>query len=128
MELILHNLCKRNAKVIVCGDFNVNYMVDSFRQRQLDKLLRSFNLCSIVAFPTRIGPNTSTIIDNIFIDNQQYDRYEIFPVNNRLSDHGAQLLTLHLPSTIYKDNHTYYTRNINNFTILDFQTKLSYES
>jgi transposase len=67
MELILHNICKRKAKVIVCGDFNVNYMVNSCRKRQLDDLLLSFNLCSIVKFPTRIGSKTSTIIDNIFL-------------------------------------------------------------
>jgi hypothetical protein len=80
MELILQNICKRQAKVIVCGDRNVNYMVNSCRKRQLDDLLLSFNSCSIVKFPTRIGSDTSTIIDNLFLDSYQYDQYEIFPV------------------------------------------------
>jgi exonuclease III len=39
MELILQNISKRKAKVIVCGDFNVNCMVNSCRKRQLDDLL-----------------------------------------------------------------------------------------
>jgi exonuclease III len=73
MELILQNICKGKAEVIVCGDFNVNYMVNSCRKGQLDDLLVSLNLCSIVKFPTRIGSNTSTIIDNIFLDSYQYD-------------------------------------------------------
>jgi exonuclease III len=128
MELILQNICKRKAKVIVCGDFNVNYMVNSCRKRQLDALLLSFNLCSIVKFPTRIGFNTSTIIDNIFLDSYQYDRYEIFPVTNGLSDHKAQFLTLHLTPTTNKDNRTNFIRNINNSTVYDFQMKLSYET
>jgi exonuclease III len=68
MELILQNICKQKAKVIVCGDFNVNYIVNSCRKRQLGDLLLSLNLCSIVKFPTRIGSDTSTIIDNIFLD------------------------------------------------------------
>jgi hypothetical protein len=63
MELILHNLSKQNGSVLVCGNFNVNYMADSHRRRQMDKLLCSFNLSSIITFPTRIGSNTATGID-----------------------------------------------------------------
>jgi hypothetical protein len=128
MESILQNICKRKAKVIVCSDFNVNYIVNSSRKRQLHDLLLSFNLCSIVTVPTRTGSNTSTIIDNIFLDSYQYDRYEIFPVMNGVSDHEAQFLTLHLTPTTDKDNHTNFIRNINNSTVYDFQMKLSYEN
>jgi hypothetical protein len=49
-------------------------------------------------------------------------------VSNGLSDHEAQLLALNLPSLIIKEKHTYYTRNINNYNIHDFQTKLSYDN
>ncbi|GFG36110.1 hypothetical protein Cfor_03752, partial [Coptotermes formosanus] len=61
-------------------------------------------------------------------DSYQYDRYEIFPVLNGLSDHEAQFLTLHLTPTTNKDNHTNFIRNINNSTVYDFQMKLSYEN
>jgi hypothetical protein len=71
-----------------------------------------------------IGPNTSPIIDNIFIDDHQYNGYEIFTASNGLSDHEAQLLALNLPSLIIKEKHTYYTSNINNYNIYDFETKL----
>jgi hypothetical protein len=49
-------------------------------------------------------------------------------VFNGLSDHEAQLLALNLPSLIIKEKYTYYTTNINNYNIYDFQTKLSYEN
>ena len=49
-------------------------------------------------------------------------------MSNGLSDHEAQLLALNLPSPIIKEKYTYYTRNINNYNIYDFQTKLSYEN
>jgi hypothetical protein len=96
--------------VIICGDINVNYMDDCLRKRQLEDLLSTFNLRSIIIFPTKIGPNTSTIIDNIFIDDQQYNGYEIFEMSNGLSDHEAQLLVINLSSIITKEKYTCYTR------------------
>jgi hypothetical protein len=128
IELILQKICKNNVKVIICGDINVNFMDDCPTKRQLEILLSSFNLSSIVTFPTRIGLNKSTIIDNIFIDEQQYDGYDIFTVSNGLSDHEAQLLVLNLPAPIIIEKHINYIRNINNYNINDFQTKLSYEN
>jgi hypothetical protein len=47
-------------------------------------MLASFNLSSIVTFPTRYGHNTSTAIDNIILDEQQYDEYDVFTVSNGL--------------------------------------------
>jgi hypothetical protein len=84
-------------------------------------------LISIVNFPKIIGPNTATIIDNIFINEEQYDGYKIFTASNGLSDHEAQLLVLKLPTFIIKDKHTFFTRNINNHNKYDFLIKLSYE-
>jgi hypothetical protein len=69
-------------------------MVDSHRRRQMDNLFSSFNLRGIITFPTRTGSNTDTAIDNIFLDSHYYDKYDIFPVMNGLSDHDAKLLTL----------------------------------
>jgi hypothetical protein len=48
-------------------------------------------------------------------------------VSNGLSDHEAQLLPLNLTLLLIKEKYTYYTRNINNYNIYDFQTELSYE-
>jgi hypothetical protein len=83
-------------------------------------------LSSIITFPTRIGPNTSTIIDNIFVEFQFTD-YEIFSVSNGLSDHEAQLLIVHLQTLIIKKNDIYYTRMVNDYNIADLRMKLSYE-
>jgi hypothetical protein len=53
--------------------------------------LASYNLSSIVDFPTRITGNTSTAIGNIFIERIKID-CAVEPMINSLSDHDAQIL------------------------------------
>jgi len=67
-----------------------------------------YNLKNTVNFPTRIINVLSTAIDNFFTDLSR--NFTISPLINGLSDHGA------------------YVRNINSFTIYEFQSKLSMES
>jgi hypothetical protein len=55
----------KKIKAIVCGDFNVDYMENSHKKNKFEDILNSYNLRSIITFPTRVGPNSSTIIDNI---------------------------------------------------------------
>jgi hypothetical protein len=50
------------------------------------------NLKGIVNFPTRITQNSTSLIDNIFIDKNI--NYSVSPYINGLSDHDAQLITL----------------------------------
>jgi hypothetical protein len=77
--LILKKLCKTKVKVVICGDINVNYMENCLKKVKLDDILSSYNLSSIITFPTSI--------DNIFIDELQFTDYEISLVSNGLSDH-----------------------------------------
>ena len=58
--------------------------------RQLDAMLLTYNLASIAHFPTRSQGSSSTAIDNIFIDTNQFLNYTVFP----LADHDAQLLKI----------------------------------
>ena len=84
----------------MCGDVNVNCLQDSDKKSQLNALLNSYNLFSIVQFPTRIYRNSVSAIDNIFIDTTEIDTYEVIPAMNGLSDHDAQIINLNL-NTLY---------------------------
>jgi exonuclease III len=81
LELILQKLCKSKVKVVICGDINLNYVDNCLKKLKLDDILSSYNLSSIVTFPTRIVRHTSTIIDNIYIDGVQLTEYVIFSVS-----------------------------------------------
>jgi hypothetical protein len=77
---------------MVCGDINVNYVVNSNRKYQLNSILNSYNLFNIVDFPTH---NAASIIDTIFIDYSRLEDHSIAPFYNGFSDHDGQLLTLY---------------------------------
>jgi hypothetical protein len=93
--------------------------------KRLDDLLSTYNLTSIVNFPTRIVDKSITRIDNIFIGASW--NYTIKPHINGLSDHDAQIVTIanFFVPNVSKDSH--YIRRINKDSITEFQLKLSWE-
>ena len=128
MDLVLQQLFLSKFTFIICGDININYLADSYKKKQLDSILYSYTLCSIVNCPTRIGPSSSSTIDNVFIDNSYLNKYDIAPVINGLSDHDAQLLTLQILQKHINNQHVYYKRAINQFNVAEFQLKFTYET
>jgi hypothetical protein len=90
-ELFIKSVCNIKTQLI-CGDINVDYLLFHNRRQQLDTLLASYNLTSIVDFPTRIAQGSCTAIDNFFINVSQ--NYLIQSLVNGISDHDAQLLIL----------------------------------
>jgi len=73
------------------------------KKNQLDNILQSFNLSSIINFPTRIGPDSFSTIDNVFIGNSYLNEFVITPLINGFSDHDAQLLTIQFVQKHNKD-------------------------
>jgi len=64
----LQKLYKNKYNIAICGEVNVNYLIDNNRRSQLDAVLHSNNLAGIVKFPTRFGLNSHAAIDNVFTD------------------------------------------------------------
>jgi exonuclease III len=94
LDLILKCLYKPKFETIICGDFNVNFLIDSSLVQQLNLLMQSYNMFHIVDFPTRTTKGSSTAIDNIFIDLSRINPFQIFSLTNRLSAHETQYLRL----------------------------------
>jgi transposase-like protein len=97
------------------------------RRSQFDAVLHSYNLTGIVEFPTRVGLNSQTSIDNVFIEITTTGNYELYPLINGLSNNDAQMLILKKKKKKEKECYTYTQREINKYTIADFQLNLSYE-
>ena len=128
LEVILNLLYSNNTRLIICGDININYLVESNKKTLLDFLLTSYNLTSTVYFPTRIQNNSATDIDNIFINISKFDDYIISPIVNEMSDHDAQLITINNINLKILNNTPRFIRNINKHGIFDFKNKLSLET
>jgi hypothetical protein len=64
-DLILKYLQKPKFE-FMCGDFNLNFFIDSSSVQQLRLLLQSYKLFHIIDFPTRMTKDSSSAIDNIF--------------------------------------------------------------
>jgi hypothetical protein len=78
----------------MCSD--IKYLTDSDKKTQLDAVLLTYNLSSIIHFPTRFQGYSSSTIDSIFIDTNEFINDTVSPVCNGLSDHDAQLLIINV--------------------------------
>jgi exonuclease III len=125
LDLFLKSLCTIRTEYIICGDINVDYLYSHSRKQQLDMLLTTYNLTSIVKFPTRIVNGSSTAIDNFFIDLSR--KYSIKPLINGISDHDAQLLEMENVITPAQELTSYFIRDFNDQSIHDFLMHLSME-
>jgi len=127
LEEVLNALFIEPINLIIYGDFNVNFMIDTSKKGQLTSLLKTYNLEYIVNFPTRTVESSETIIDNIFLDTSKYSNFVIEPGINGLSDHDALILTLNVNQHVSCKS-TKFVRRYNDFSIKEFQVNLSYEN
>ena len=67
LDSILNFLHNNTIEIIICGDFNINYLNENDKRSKLDNLLLSYNLYSTVKFPTRIHNNPMTAIDKYLL-------------------------------------------------------------
>jgi hypothetical protein len=94
LDLTLKNLYKPPYKFTLCGDFNINYLLDSCRKNQLTLLLDTYNLSHKSCFHTRFLGGKWSTLDNIFVDNARLGYFTVFPIVNGLSDHDGPYLPL----------------------------------
>lgn len=128
LENVMSKFFKPNTEFIICGDFNINYLSECVDKQLLNSLLNSFNLQSIVSFPTRIQNKSETIIDNFFIPISRLESHTITPVFNGLSDHDGQLLILPTNNHINTHKTSKRIRMVNNTTLNNLKKSLADET
>ena len=123
-EQLLSLLQSDNQNLIVCGDFNVNFLSDNSAKDDILYLTAMFNLVPSITEPTRVTRTTQTCIDQIFVDLNDSFHVSTSNVNLGLSDHNAIFLHLHIschPSvnrtrTVWRRSHN--PVNVNYFNYL----------
>ena len=110
----------------MCGDWNLNFMVENKRTQEVKNLLESYNLTNIVRLPTRITPTSKSLIDVVII-NKQYSKSEISVVEMGFSDHLAQVIKINTGNKKIK-NTLVVRRPLTNRNIEEFTRSLAKES
>jgi hypothetical protein len=95
LEAALNRVCNNTVDIILCGDFNINYLSDKQNKQALNSLLIIYGLCSIIDYPMRIHHNSDTMIDIMLITKFKNENYSVCSLINGLSDHDAQVLSLY---------------------------------
>jgi hypothetical protein len=65
LDLIIQIIQSRNKKFLLCGDWNLNFMLDNRRLQELQNLLESYDIFNMVRSPTKITSTTKSLIDVI---------------------------------------------------------------
>ena len=116
-----------SANLVLCGDFNVNFLQSTPRVLLLESFLASFNLYKTVKFPTRNLNNPLTTIDNIFIDINKFNP-STKPFINGLSDHDAQTIMLSGIECLPNKQPPSFIRISDDTSALNFIDMLSHEN
>jgi len=95
IELIIQKIQSRNKKPLLCGDWNLNFMVNNKRLQEVQNLLESYNMMNTVRSPTRITPSTESLID-VLITYKDIPVLSTAVVDLGLSDHLAQMVKINI--------------------------------
>ena len=83
----LSNIIRENKEVIIVGDINFNYL-DESNGNQFKDILSLNGFAQVVNDPTRIIPNSETLID-VILTSKQENVCDIKIIPTAISDHDA---------------------------------------
>ena len=67
LDLAFLSLNNPYMEVLICGDFNVDYLCNCTHKRELSILLGTYNMTHTLDFPTRLQNGHSSAIDTVFL-------------------------------------------------------------
>jgi exonuclease III len=93
LEFVIQNLPSKRKKLILCGDWNINFMKESAKLHDIKNILLMYNLINIVMTPTTITENTKSLLDVIIINKENHINPAAV-LDFGFSDHQAQILCI----------------------------------
>ena len=95
MEQILNKIADEKKFTVLTGDFNYNLLKES-EDKNVQcfwNLMNSYGYTSVISRPTRITRDHSSLLDNIFINNERYFKVSGI-ITDDLSDHFPVFINL----------------------------------
>ena len=126
LELIMQEIQSRNKKLLLCGEWNLNFMLDNIRLQELQNLLESYDKINTVRSLRRITPSTEFLID-IIITNKDNPELRASVVDLGFSDHLAPIVRTNIGKGS-KRTKIIVRRQLTNTSIEELKNLLSKES
>jgi hypothetical protein len=92
LESVIQKVQVRKRRLILCGEWNVNFMQESRRLCDMQELLSLHDLVNTVR-STRVTKNTASLIDVVITDKESISDIAT-AIDLGYSDHKAQVLQL----------------------------------
>ena len=96
LNSVIQNLYCHKSKIIVCGDFNIDFSHNNEILNNFELMLGCYGLNVTIRKPTRITNQSESCIDNIITDLEKYS--QPYCIEPRISDHMAQIINFHPPN------------------------------
>ena len=93
LELTIQIAKVKRKKLLICGDWNPNFMLDNIRIQEIKNLLESHNLINIVRSPTRITPSSESLLD-VIVTNKDNSELGLPVVDLGFSYHLVQVVKI----------------------------------
>jgi hypothetical protein len=78
LDVTRQHLWSKNIRLIICGDTNINYLTENYKKEKTQLVLDTYNLDQIIDFATRSSPNSSSLIDNFFLDRNTHKNLSVY--------------------------------------------------
>ena len=91
----MQKIQSRNKKLLLCGDWNLNFMLDNIRLQELQNLLESYDMINTVRSAKRITPSTESLTD-VIITNKDIPELRASVVDLGFFDHLAQTVRINI--------------------------------
>lgn len=87
MENICEEVLCKNSRVVLAGDFNLDFLSDEFYVKKIKDLFHSYGICQKVETYTRITNTSKTLIDYVLTN---IDNLQAFVMDEpKLTDHSV---------------------------------------
>jgi hypothetical protein len=124
LNCTLETIKRENKITYYLGDFNIDLLKHSNHLPTSEFIILNFShsFTPLINKPTRVTPNSATIIDNIFTNDQQYEKNVTCILPSDLSDHFPILHFSYKPKPCFiptpKMKRDYSQKNIDKFNRL----------
>jgi exonuclease III len=95
LELVIQKVLSERKKLILCGDWNINFMKESAELNEVKNILLMYILINTVITPTRVTEITKSLLHVIIINKENHINPATV-LDLGFLDQQAQILCIHV--------------------------------